>query len=178
MTDNQVRDMVDITATIYKPYHADINKRGGFNILKIVSGDIATSGKEYTKKMHFEKKKIDFWVTFRPDLDVVAKYDKLRAEGSKKVCENIIESGSYQDDGKSKVRVSKVELSTQKLAEEHGEHLKELVASNPTMPMNDVAVVMGVSPLLASRVMNHLGLKLQKKIPKLKAARVILNGQE
>ena len=51
MADNQVRDMVDLTATVYKSYHADINGRGGFNILKVVSGDISTSGKEYSKKI-------------------------------------------------------------------------------------------------------------------------------
>ena len=163
MADNQVRDMVDITATVYKPYHADINNRGGFNILKIVSGDISTTGKEYTKKMHFEKKKVDFWVTFRPDMDIVAEYDKLRAEGSKKVCENIIENGSYQIDGKQQPKVSRAERNTQKLVEDNCEKVKAMVAADPTISMNQIAIELAVSPLAASRVLHELGLKLQKK---------------
>jgi hypothetical protein len=176
MADNQVRDMVDITATVYKPYHADINNRGGFNILKIVSGDIATSGKEYTKKMHFEKKKIDFWVTFRPDLDVVAEYDKLRAEGSKKVCENIIENGSYQSDGKTVQKLSRVEINTKKLMDEHGERITALVLENPTITMSKIAIELGVSPLLASRVVKELGLTLQKKPLKAKGVVEVPDG--
>ena len=58
-TDNQTRDMVDITGVVYKSYH-----RGGFNFLKVTSGEISQSGKEYNHRMSFSKKKVDFWVSF------------------------------------------------------------------------------------------------------------------
>ena len=174
MADNQVRDMVDITATVYKPYHADINGRGGFNILKIVSGDISTSGKEYSKKMHFEKKKIDFWVTFRPDLEIVAEYDKLRAEGSKKVCENIIENGTYQSTDKpGKPKVSVAERNCDEFIVLRGKELAETIERDPFISMNQLAVSVESTPLMVARAMKKLNLHLDKKPKELKGQRAV-----
>jgi hypothetical protein len=165
MTDNQVRDMVDLTATVYKSYHADINKRGGFNILKVVSWDISTSGKEYSKKMHFGKKKIDFWVTFRPDLSIIEDYDRRRSDGRQKVTDNIIEHGSYQMTGerKKKPRSNAAEENTREYVKVHGEKLKTVITEEPTISMNQLSVRMGASPLTVSRAMIMMGISTERK---------------
>lgn len=165
MADNQVRDMVDLTATIYKPYHADVNGRGGFNILKVVSSDISTSGKEYTKKMHFGKKKIDFWVTFRPDVEIIAEYDKRRAEGRQKVTDNIIEHGTYQisKPKEKKPRANAAEENTKEYVKINGERLAHLVTSEPELSMNQISIRMGASPLTVSRAMSMMGLSTDRK---------------
>jgi len=172
MADNQVRDMVDLTATVYKSYHASINNRGGFNILKVVSGDISTSGKEYARKMHFSKKKIDFWVTFKPDQYIIDDYDKRRAEGRAKVTANIITHGTYQMSGpvEKKPRANAAEANTKEFVEKHGQKLAALVARDPTISMNQLSVKMAASPLTVSRALAMMGLSLKKKSAKGKAA--------
>jgi len=160
MADNQVRDMVDLTATVYKPYHADINGRGGFNIIKLVSGDISTSGKEYTKKMHFEKKKIDFWVTFRPDMDIIVDYNIRRSAGRQSVIDNIVENGTYQTSGKTpkKPRLNAVEQNTRNFIEAHGDELKAILESNPSISMNLLGTQLTTSPLTVGRAIAMMGL--------------------
>lgn len=169
MADNQVRDMVDLTATVYKPYHADVNGRGGFNIIKLVSGDISTSGKEYTKKMHFEKKKIDFWVTFRPDKDIIDEYNKRRSEGRQKVIDSIVEHGTYQmtsPRGK-KPRVNAAEQNTLDYIEKYGEYLRAAVSKNPSISMNQLSIELAASPLTVARAIKIMGLHTEKKKPKI-----------
>lgn len=165
MADNQVRDMVDLTATVYKSCHTDINGRGGFNILKIVSSDISTVGKEYTKKMHFHKKKVDFWVTFMPDKDVIVEYDRRRAEGRQKVTDNIIDHGSYQISGErtKKPRSNAAEANTAEYVKIYGGKLSAIISEEPTISMNQLSVRMGASPLTVSRAMIMMGLSTQKK---------------
>jgi hypothetical protein len=168
MADNQVRDMVDLTATVYKSYHANINNRGGFNIIKVVSGDISTSGKEYARKMHFSKKKIDFWVTFKPEQSIIDEYDKRRAEGRAKVTANIIKNGSYQTSSpvEKKPRSNAAEANTKEFIEENGQKLAALVSRDPTISMNQLSVKMTASPLIVSRAMAMMGLSLKKKSAK------------
>lgn len=160
MADNQVRDMVDLTATVYKPYHADVNGRGGFNIIKMVSGDISTSGKEYSKKMHFEKKKIDFWVTFRPDKEIIAEYNIRRSAGRQSVIDNIVENGTYQTKGKSehKPRFNSVERNTREFVEAHGEELKRILTETPGISMNLLGTHLTTSPLTVGRAIAMMGL--------------------
>jgi len=163
MADNQVRDMVDLTATVYKPYHADVNGRGGFNIIKLVSGDISTSGKEYSKKMHFEKKKIDFWVTFKPDKDIIADYNVRRSEGRQNVINSIVENGTYQTMPKKdkKPRINAAEKNTREFIEKRGEELKVLVASNPSISMNQLGIQLDTSSLTAARAIKAMNLKTE-----------------
>jgi hypothetical protein len=170
MADNQVRDMVDLTATVYKPYHADVNGRGGFNILKLVSGDISTSGKEYTKKMHFEKKKIDFWVTFRPEKDIIDEYNKRRSEGRQKVINSIVEHGTYQMSSprEKKPRINAAEQNTLEYIKKHGEELQAAVMKDPSISMNRLSIELAVSPLTAARAIKIMGLSTEKKIPKMR----------
>ena len=179
MADNQVRDMVDLTATVYKPYHANVNGRGGFNIIKLVSGDISTSGKEYTKKMHFEKKKIDFWVTFRPEKEIISEYNQRRSDGRQKVIDSIVENGTYQmtDKKANKPRVNATERNTKEFIDNHGEELQKLVIANPSISMNQLGIQLNTSPLTASRAIKVLGLKTEpmKKAPYRKLAHPISN---
>lgn len=183
MADNQVRDMVDLTATVYKPYHADVNGRGGFNIIKLVSGDISTSGKEYSKKMHFEKKKIDFWVTFRPDKEIINEYNIRRSDGRQKVIDSIVENGTYQmtsDKKTKKPRTNAAEQNTAEFIDKHGEDLQQLVLSNPSISMNQLGIKLNTSPLTAARAIVKLGLKTEpmKKAPYRKMKSQNINGSD
>jgi hypothetical protein len=166
MADNQVRDMVDLTVTVYKPYHADINNRGGFNIIKVVSGDISTSGKEYSKKMHFDKKRIDFWVTFRPDREIIEEYNIRRSEGRQKVIDSIVENGTYQctsNSSSKEPKISRAELNCREFIKSSGEKLAATIAANPTITMNGLAVEVDSTPLMVARAMKKLDLHLEKK---------------
>ena len=79
--DVQIRELVDVTATVHKSFHA-----GGFNILKLYSTDVNTTGERkrvYKQRFHFFKKRFRYWVAFSPDIldpyrEFTAVYDKER----------------------------------------------------------------------------------------------------
>ena len=94
--DNQTREMCDVTAMVYRSFH-----KGGFNIIKMHSSDIGASGKEYSRRMNFHKRKVDFWVAFKPDPELTKEYDVLRDESAKKLNLRIVETGSFKGGGSS-----------------------------------------------------------------------------
>jgi len=90
--DVQVRELVDASAHVYKPFH-----EGGFNVLKINSSE---SNYRFGKKKVFERKfsfferKFDFWCAYSPDVldpfrGFIEKYDRQRDEAANKIIREI-----------------------------------------------------------------------------------------
>jgi len=80
--DKQVRELVSATARIYKSFH-----KGGFNILKMGKIKILQDYKDKAiyPRFIFNKKKVDFWVAFRPDLELAEEYDRRRDMASQRL---------------------------------------------------------------------------------------------
>lgn len=153
--DNQVREMTDITGTVYKSFHKGV----GINILKMTSSEISTVGnKEYTKKLHFEKKKVDFWVTFRPDEELARQYDIQRDEGTKRINLNIVETGSFKSSGKITDSRTTAEKNLEKMIAAHGEGIRETVEKNPDISVNQIAVKFCISHQTAARICDRMGI--------------------
>lgn len=158
--DNQVREMTDLTGTVYKSFH-----KGGFNVLKMTSSEISTVGnKEYTKKLHFEKKKVDFWVTFRPDEELARQYDIQRDEGTKRINSCIVETGSFKSSGKITDSRTTAEKNLVKMILLHGEGIKGTVIQNPDISMNQIAAKFCISHQQAARICERLGITVKSKI--------------
>ena len=152
--DNQIREMCDFTGTVYKSFH-----RGGFNILKITSSEISTlNNKEYTKKLHFSDKKVDFWVTFHPDEELAKQYDIQRDAGTKRVNSRIVETGTFRGTEKPGQKCSIAEKNLENVIKIHGEEIRVFVQKNPDTSMNKIAVKFCISHQTAARVCDRLGI--------------------
>lgn len=158
--DNQVREMTDLTGTVYKSFHNGV----GINILKMTSSEISTGNKEYTKKLHFQKKKVDFWVTFRPDEELSTQYDIQRNEGTKRINLNIVETGSFKTSKKIPDIRTTAEKNLEKMIKQHGEGIREAVKQNPDISMNNIAVKFCISHQTAARVCDRLGIIVKSKV--------------
>jgi len=154
--DNQLREMTDLNATVYKSFH-----KGGFNVLKIVSSDISTAGKEYTRKMHFGKRKIDYWVTFKPDDELTIGYNKQRDESAIKVNTRIVKTGTFKAAPKLEPKKSLVEKNLETLIQKKGEAIKKYIAENPNVTMNKLSNHFVVSYQSMDRAVESLGLKVR-----------------
>ena len=147
-TDNQTRDMCDLTGMVYKSFH-----KGGFNILKITSSEISTAGKEYTRRMNFGKRKIDFWVTFRPDTELTEAYDKQRDSSAKEVNKRIVETGSFKSSAKKEIpNQSIAERNVDRVIKRCGGDIREAIKENPDISVNQLSIKFGISYQQMSRV--------------------------
>jgi diaminopimelate decarboxylase len=151
-TDNQTRDMVDITGVVYKSFH-----KGGFNILKITSGEISQSGKEYNHRMSFAKKKIDFWVSFKPDKEMAKAYDKARDEAAIRLNTRIVETGDYKKARKSVTQEKTLaERNTEILIKKHGAAIRITLEKNPKISMNKLSAKFGISYQKISAIVEQI----------------------
>jgi len=151
-TDNQVRDMVDLNGTVYKPFH-----KGGFNVLKITSSEISPAGKEYTRRLNFGKRKIDFWVTFKPDKELTAEYDKQRDQSALDVNQRIITTGSFKGAAKKeKPAGTLAERNADAIIQKQGDAIAKYMKDNPGASMNQVCAKFGHSYQLMSRVVTRI----------------------
>jgi len=157
-TDNQTRDMCDLTGTVFKSFHA-----GGFNILKLTSSDISTIGKEYTRKMHFEKRKVDYWVTFKPDKELTTEYDKQRDESARQVNTRIVQTGSYKVVPKREPKKSIAERNMEELIQRRGEEIKKYVTENPKVSLTALSAHFCLSYNRTQGAVERLGLKLVER---------------
>jgi hypothetical protein len=90
--DKQERELMDMIAHIYKPFH-----KAGFNVLKINSSESTFKfGKPQTfeKRFSFFDRKFDFWCCYSPDIldpfkGFTQKYDKQREEAANKLISDI-----------------------------------------------------------------------------------------
>jgi hypothetical protein len=164
--DNQVREMCDITMTIYRSYHA-----GKFNVCKITSSETSTGPKqkEYIKRLSFHKKKVDAWVSFKPPKELTDKYDRDRDAAALELNTRIVQTGSFKGTGTKTSTEPKVPLSTKHLQEQvalHGDRVKMFLRENPSMSINKLSAKLGLQHQPTQRIVEHLGLTIQPKVKK------------
>lgn len=83
--DLQIRELVAAKSYVYAKFHDD-----GFNLVKINTTELVTTGKrnvEYKHRLAPDGKKIDFWTAYSPDIlpgfeGFMDTYDKAREEAS------------------------------------------------------------------------------------------------
>jgi hypothetical protein len=152
--DIQTRQLCDFTGTVYKSFHA-----GGFNILKVTSSEMSTTGKEYNKRLSFNNAKVDFWVTFLPDEELARKYDETRSKATETLNERVLGG----NEKKEKPALSIAQRNTDKLVEEKGDMIRKFVEENEgKCSIRSVASKFKISHLSATRVIDELNLRLEK----------------
>lgn len=158
--DVQTREMTDITATVYRSFH-----EGGFNILKAVSSELSSGqgNKEYTKRLNFSGRKIDFWVTFKPTDELVRGYDVIREEGAKTLNKRIVETGTFHSKGNKGEIKTTAERNLEKMIAAHGEGIKAAVKQTPDISMNGIAAKFAISHQQAARICERMGIKVKSK---------------
>lgn len=156
--DNQTREMTDFTATIIKSAHA-----GGFNILKILSSEISPSGVEYNHHFSVGKSKVRYWLSFRPDKDLVVEYDKEREESAIRLNKRIVETGSYCGKGMEVKKIGTIERNLQENLNKHAERVKQLLKDDPDITMSKLSEKCGVNYAAMSRMVENLGLVVKKR---------------
>lgn len=149
--DNQVRDMCDLTGTVYKSFHA-----GGFNIIKINSSEIASSGKEYKHKMNFGNRKIDMWVAFAPDKEIVKQYNTQREKSALDINERIVETGSFRSTAPKKRPLSEVNFNN--LIDSIGLSVKKYATDNPDASLNNISARFGKSGYTMKKILAYYNL--------------------
>jgi len=150
--DNQIREMSDLSCTVYKSFHT-----AGFNILKINSSDIGGSGKEYLHRMSFDKKKIDFWATFKPDAELTKEYDRQRDESARTLNKRIVETGSFKKLSKQlEPKISTAERNDLVFIEEQGKNLKKFLQDNPGASINKISARFGLTGPRMQRIVNRV----------------------
>jgi hypothetical protein len=138
--DNQTREMCDITAQVYKSYHHE-----GFNVIKATSAEISTSGKEYTHKLNFCKRKMDFWVAFKPDEQLTRDYDIQREESAKRLNARIVTTGTYMGEAVQKPKKNLSAENAESFISEHGAELVDMLNKNPKLSITKMSAHFAVS---------------------------------
>jgi hypothetical protein len=150
--DNQIREMCDLTGMVYKSFHT-----GGFNVLKITSSEISTAGKEYVRRLNFGKRKVDFWVTFKPDPELTREYDKQRDQSALNVNTRIVQTGSFKGSAKKeKPAGTLAERNADAIIQKQGDDIRRFMKDNPGASMNKVCAKFGCSYQLMGRVMARI----------------------
>lgn len=153
--DVQVRELVDATVHIYKPFH-----ELGFNILKINSSE---SNYRFGKKKVFEKRfsffnrKFDFWCAYSPDVlepftGFSEKYDKQRDDAANRIIRDI----TAQEKDRGDPRTSR-EKKRQEYLEEYGGQIREMVACGDSN--RKICRATGLTDHMVNRVISELNLK-------------------
>jgi len=122
--DLQERELMDMSAHIYKSYH-----EGGFNIVKINSIDSSyRMGRKriFEKRYSFYDRKIDFYCAYSPDIldpfeGFIEKYDKQREEAANRLIKEI----GIQEKGRMNP-VNKREQNQLEYLERHGWTIKKM----------------------------------------------------
>lgn len=159
--DVQTRELCDLTGVVFKSFH-----KGGFNLLKITSSDISSSGKEYTHRLNFGGKRIDMWIAFAPDPDLAKEYDIARAESAKQMNERIVQTGTFKGSSspkQEKKRIDRTEQHDLEFINEHGPSMTAWARSHPDASINQLAARFGVGYHVCTRLASKLGITFNRK---------------
>jgi hypothetical protein len=152
MVDNQTRDMVDVSCTVFKSFHA-----GGFNVLKINTSEISVKGKEYNHRLEFNKAKVDYWVSLKPDEELTRTYDKQREASTRLLSQRIVSTGSFKSPGKTAAPTQTVaERNDAEYIAKNGDSIKEFIKTNPGISTTKIASHYGLSYLKMSRIVDRI----------------------
>jgi len=99
--DKQIRELVDCVAKVFKPYH-----KKGFNILKVHSVELSESNanKPYTHRYSFKNRKVDMWVAFSPDKDMVMAYEDGRDAATDRIIMRSISGDEPEKESKRDIK--------------------------------------------------------------------------
>ena len=122
--DNQTRDMVDITATV-----AFSNHLQGWNAVKVTRSSLGASGKEYSTRLSFGGKKVNYFISLMPDRKLLYEYDSRRDSQVQAINDRIVETGSYKPVKQKGPSVA--ERNREKWLKDIGDELRVEVKQNP-----------------------------------------------
>lgn len=150
--DLQIRELVSAKSRVYAKFHED-----GFNIVKINESEISTTGKkpqEYKHRLAPDGKKIDFWVTYSPDIlpgyeHFMDVYDKLRADAADDLIEN---TAIVEKDRKS--GMSKRDKTYQNELTEFGDIVLKMMTEQ--VPRCEITKATGLSPYKQDRIFRDM----------------------
>ena len=146
--DLQIRELVSAKSRVFAKFHDE-----GFNLLKINESEISTSGKknvEYKHRLAPDGKKIDFWVTYSPDVlpgysGFMEVYDKLRAEAA----DDLIEATAVVEKDR-KSGVSKQQKKYQDELTRYGDTVLQMMTENA--PRSEITKLTGLSPYKMDKI--------------------------
>ena len=151
-TDNQVRELCDFNGTVHKSFHGE-----GFNILKVTSSEISATGKEYNHRLNFEKKKVDFWVTFRPDENLAREYDLQRDASAIEINKRIVKTGTFKVERTKQTQLkSLAERNVDEVVKKDGAKIKQFMLENPGVSTTKISSHFCMSFQKAARVVAAL----------------------
>jgi len=152
--DNSIRDYVQISFWVTKSCHA-----AGFNIIRGNSKQMSASGKSYLHRLNFNNNVLDLWASFKPPEHILEYYDQAREESAKRLAELISETGESvrkrdYTDGKSLV-----ERRTEKLIEEKGRDIQEIIDRNPKISQREFASELCIHPDILGRILGKMNIR-------------------
>jgi uncharacterized protein YerC len=150
--DLQIRELVSAKSRVYFPCHDE-----GFNILKINTSEMSTTGKrnkEYIHRLAPDGKKIDFWTTFSPDLvdgykGFMDVYDKLRSDAA----DDLLNSTAIVEKER-KEGISKRDRTYQDELTKHGETVMQMLNENETYAA--ITRKTGLSPYKVDKIFRDM----------------------
>ena len=157
--DNSLRDLIQCNVNIVGSYH-----KGGFNLCRINTSQIAQSGKTYHHKLSYSGHKIDLWASLAPKKDTVEKYDKIREESAIRLNERVAETGSANQK-KVYTGPSRAELNAESDISRYGEAAQKAIAENPQISMRGLAAKICLSGPSCERMLNKMGISLVGRPP-------------
>jgi hypothetical protein len=123
------------------------------------TSDVGASGKEYNRRLSFNKKKIDFWIAFRPDPEITEQYDVQREESAKRLNTRIVKTGSFKAITPKEPTKSLAERNVDAIIELRGDDIRRCVSENPGLSLNKLSAKIGLSVHVAERVFIQMGLR-------------------
>jgi hypothetical protein len=163
--DNTLREFTDLHGTVFESFHS---KDSGFNILKIHKMEISEhNNQDYRYRLKFEDRKIDFYVTLRPDAKMASEYDIMREEA---VARLNIRLAPMTGDSTDNAPKSRAELNLEKFistkmsGKDHtiGEDIVIYSKLNPAVTINQLAGKYYKSNLIMERVIEKLGIDVKR----------------
>ncbi len=150
--DLQLREMVDIVGTVYKPFH-----KGKFNLLKLSSIELSEyhQNKAYNRRLHFGGQKIDFFAAFSPPREMADEYDVLREQAGRNI---IISQNESEKEKKSGETLA--EKNLRKRTEEYLPTILKEIEKNPQITVTRLANITGLDRAGLRRICEHSGIIL------------------
>jgi hypothetical protein len=171
--DNTIREFTDLHGKVFESFHS---KDAGFNILKINKIEVSErSNEDYHYRLKFSDRKVDFYVTLRPDKKMADDYDIQREEAVIRL--NISLAPDPEEENGNAQKKSRAEknleffLQTTPPGKQHtmAEDIALYAKLNPGATVNKLAAHYMKSNLIMERAVEKLGIQVKK--PKSKRGR-------
>lgn len=152
--DNSIRDYVQISFWVAKSCHS-----AGFNIVRGNSKQMSSSGKAYLHRLNFNNNVLDLWASFKPPQHILDYYDQAREESAKRLAELISETGESVRKRDYTGGKSLAERRTEKLIEEKGRDILEIIDKDPAISQRQFASELCIHPDILGRILSKMNIK-------------------